>query len=315
MVHLMKTIKIGTRKSKLAMWQAEHVAGLLNQAGINSEIISTETIGDKILNTSISKIGSKGVFTEEIEEMLKQGEIDIAVHSAKDLPSDLGDDFELIAFGKREKVNDVLLSNNPDFSIDVTDSNITVGTSSVRRVAMLKHYYPHVTTVEMRGNLQTRIKKMEDGQCDALMLAYAGVTRMNYDDRIVKVLSEKEFITPTGQGSVAVEVSVKMPSEIKSAIKKCINCPETEARIIAERSFLKELQGGCSIPVFAHASLDDQTLTISGGLISLDGQTVIKNTMEMAAEKARELGAELGRYVLKNGGRELLAEIRRQQAG
>lgn len=311
----MKTIKIGTRKSKLAMWQAEHVAGLLNQAGINSEIISTETIGDKILNTSISKIGSKGVFTEEIEEMLKQGEIDIAVHSAKDLPSDLGDDFELIAFGKREKVNDVLLSNNPDFSIDVTDSNITVGTSSVRRVAMLKHYYPHVTTVEMRGNLQTRIKKMEDGQCDALMLAYAGVTRMNYDDRIVKVLSEKEFITPTGQGSVAVEVSVKMPSEIKSAIKKCINCPETEARIIAERSFLKELQGGCSIPVFAHASLDDQTLTISGGLISLDGQTVIKNTMEMAAEKARELGAELGRYVLKNGGRELLAEIRRQQAG
>lgn len=311
----MKTIKIGTRKSKLAMWQAEHVAGLLNQAGINSEIISTETIGDKILNTSISKIGSKGVFTEEIEEMLKQGEIDIAVHSAKDLPSDLGDDFELIAFGKREKVNDVLLSNNPDFSIDVTDSNITVGTSSVRRVAMLKHYYPHVTTVEMRGNLQTRIKKMEDGQCDALMLAYAGVTRMNYDDRIVKVLSEKEFITPTGQGSVAVEVSVKMPSEIKSAIKKCINCPETEARIIAERSFLKELQGGCSIPVFAHASLTDQTLSISGGLISLDGQTVIKNTMEMAAEKARELGAELGRYVLKNGGRELLAEIRRQQAG
>lgn len=311
----MKTIKIGTRKSKLAMWQAEHVAGLLNQAGINSEIISTETIGDKILNTSISKIGSKGVFTEEIEEMLKQGEIDIAVHSAKDLPSDLGDDFELIAFGKREKVNDVLLSNNPDFSIDVTDSNITVGTSSVRRVAMLKHYYPHVTTVEMRGNLQTRIKKMEDGQCDALMLAYAGVTRMNYDDRIVKVLSEKEFITPTGQGSVAVEVSVKMPSEIKSAIKKCINCPETEARIIAERSFLKELQGGCSIPVFAHASLTDQTLSISGGLISLDGQTVIKNTMEMASEKARELGAELGRYVLKNGGRELLAEIRRQQAG
>lgn len=311
----MKTIKIGTRKSKLAMWQAEHVADLLSQAGIKSEIISTETIGDKILNTSISKIGSKGVFTEEIEEMLKQGEIDIAVHSAKDLPSTLADEFELLAFGKREKVNDVLLSNDSEFSVDATDKVVTIGTSSVRRVAMLKHFYPHVTTVEMRGNLQTRIKKMEDGQCDALMLAYAGVTRMNYDDRIVKILSEKEFITPTGQGSVAVEVAVAMPEDIKAAIKKCINCPETETRIIAERSFLKELQGGCSIPVFAYASLVDQKLSLSGGLISLDGQHIIKNTIEMETSKALELGTELGRYVLQNGGRELLAEIRQQQAG
>ncbi len=311
----MKTIKIGTRKSKLAMWQAEHVADLLGQAGIKSEIISTETIGDKILNTSIAKIGSKGVFTEEIEDMLKNGEVDIAVHSAKDLPSELPDDFQLLAFGKREKVNDVLLSNNPDFSVDSTGEVVTIGTSSVRRVAMLKHFYPHVKTVEMRGNLQTRVKKMEDGQCDALMLAYAGVTRMNYDDRIVKILSEKEFITPTGQGSVAVEVSVKMPEDIKSAIKNCINCAETEARIIAERSFLKELQGGCSIPVFAYASLVNNKLSLSGGLISLDGQTIIKNTIEMDASNAVELGTELGRYVLESGGRELLAEIRQQQTG
>jgi hydroxymethylbilane synthase len=311
----MKIIKIGTRKSKLAMWQAEHVADLLEQAGIKSEIISTETIGDKILNTSIAKIGSKGVFTEEIEDMLKNGEVDIAVHSAKDLPSELPGDFQLLAFGKREKVNDVLLSNNPDFSVDSTGKVVTIGTSSVRRVAMLRHYYPHVKTVEMRGNLQTRIKKMEDGHCDALMLAYAGVTRMNYDDRIVKILSEKEFITPTGQGSVAVEVSVAMPEDIKSVIKNCINCAETEARIIAERSFLKELQGGCSIPVFAYASLVNNKLSLSGGLISLDGQTIIKNTIEMDVSKALELGTELGRYVLESGGRELLAEIRQQQAG
>lgn len=315
MVCGMKTIKIGTRKSKLAMWQAEHVADLLKQSGIESEIISTETIGDKILNTSIAKIGSKGVFTEEIEEMLKNGEIDIAVHSAKDLPSDLGDDFELIAFGKREKVNDVLLSGDPDFSIDATDRKITVGTSSVRRVAMLRYFYPHVTTVEMRGNLQTRIKKMEDGQCDALMLAYAGVTRMKYDDRIVKILSEKEFITPTGQGSVAVEVAVTMPKEVKTAIKQSINCEETESRIIAERAFLKKLQGGCSIPVFAYASLENKKLSLSGGLISLDGSRIIKNTIEMDSSDAIMLGTELGEYVLENGGRELLAEIRQQQAG
>jgi len=315
MVCGMKTIKIGTRKSKLAMWQAEHVTDLLKQSGIASEIISTETIGDKILNTSISKIGSKGVFTEEIEEMLRKGEVDIAVHSAKDLPSDLGDDFELIAFGKREKVNDVLLSNDRDFSIDAADREVIVGTSSVRRVAMLKHFYPHVTTVEMRGNLQTRIKKMEDGQCDALMLAYAGVTRMKYDDRIVKILSEKEFVTPTGQGSVAVEVAVTMPQEIKTAIKQSINCVETESRIIAERAFLKKLQGGCSIPVFAHATLNNKKLSLSGGLISLDGSYIIKNTIEMDSSDAIALGTELGEYVLANGGRELLAEIRQQQAG
>ncbi len=311
----MKIIKIGTRKSKLAMWQAEHVADLLEQGGIKSKIISTETIGDKILNTSIAKIGSKGVFTEEIEDMLRNGDVDIAVHSAKDLPSALSDDFQLLAFGKREKVNDVLLSNNPDFSVDSTEKVVTIGTSSVRRVAMLKHFYPHVKTVEMRGNLQTRIKKMEDGQCDALMLAYAGVTRMNHDDRIVKVLSENDFITPTGQGSVAIEVAVAMPEDIKRAIKNCINCAETEARIIAERSFLKELQGGCSIPVFAYASLANNKLSLSGGLISLDGQTIIKNTIVMDASKALELGTELGRYVLENGGRELLVEIREQQAG
>ena len=310
----MKIIKIGTRKSKLAMWQAEHVADLLEQAGIKSEIISTDTIGDKILNTSIAKIGSKGVFTEEIEAMLKNGDIDIAVHSAKDLPSTLADDFQLLAFGKREKANDVLLSNNPDFSLDSSGKDVTIGTSSVRRVAMLKHFYPNVKTIEMRGNLQTRIKKMEDGQCDALMLAYAGVTRMNYDDRIVKVLSEKDFITPTGQGSVAVEVAVAMPEDIKAAIKNCINCEETETRITAERSFLKELHGGCSIPVFAYASLANNKLSLSGGLISLDGQTIIKNTIEADASKALELGTELGRYVLENGGRELLAEIRQQQA-
>ncbi len=315
MVCGMKMIKIGTRKSKLAMWQAEHVADLLKKSGIESEIISTETIGDKILNTSIAKIGSKGVFTEEIEAMLRNGEIDIAVHSAKDLPSDLGDEFELIAFGKREKVNDVLLSNDPGFLIDVTDRQVTVGTSSVRRVAMLKHFYPHVTTVEMRGNLQTRIKKMGDGQCDALMLAYAGVTRMKYDDKIVKILSEKEFITPTGQGSVAVEVAVTMPQEIKTAIKQSINCEETELRIIAERAFLKKLQGGCSIPVFAHATLEDKKLSLSGGLISLDGSHIIKSTIEMDSADAVVLGTELGEYVLENGGRELLAEIRQQQAG
>ena len=309
----MKTIKIGTRKSKLAMWQAEHVEALLNQAGMKTEILSTETIGDKILNTSIAKIGSKGVFTEEIEEMLRIGEVDIAVHSAKDMPSTLPVGLEFIAFAKREKVNDVLLSKDPGFSIDDSSKQVTVGTSSVRRVAMMKHFYPHVKTVEMRGNLQTRIRKMEDGQCDALMLAYAGVKRMHYEDMIVKTFSVEEFVTPTGQGSVAVEIASSMPDDIKAAIKNCINCEKTEARIIAERSFLAELLGGCSIPVFAHAELDNEILAMSAGLISLDGTTLIKKTMTKSRNEALALGKELGLYVLENGGKEILDEIRKQQ--
>ncbi len=314
MVRIMKTIRIGTRKSKLAMWQAEHVESLLNQAGIKTEIVSTETIGDKILNTSIAKIGSKGVFTEEIEEMLRTGDIDIAVHSAKDMPSTLPDGMELIAFAKREKVNDVLISRDSGFTIEDTDKKVTVGTSSVRRVAMMKHFYPHVTTVEMRGNLQTRIRKMDEGHCDALMLAYAGVKRMHYDDMIVKTFSEEDFVTPTGQGSVAIEIATSMPDDIKNAIKKCINCTESEIRVIAERSFLAELQGGCSIPVFAHATLENEMVTLSAGLISLDGKTLIKDTLKKHASNASELGKELGRTILERGGRELLAEIRKQQA-
>lgn len=313
----MKTIRIGTRKSKLAMWQAYHVESLLNKAGIETEIVSTETIGDKILDKSIAKIGSKGVFTEEIEAMLKNGDIDIAVHSAKDMPSRLPEGLELIAFAKREKVNDVLLSKDPEFSIDKKPENpdtvLRVGTSSVRRVAMMKHYYPHVQTVEMRGNLQTRIRKMEEGQCDALMLAYAGVKRMEYEDLIVKVFSEKEFTTPTGQGSVAVEIASSVSDEVRNAVRSCINCPETEARLLAERAFLEKLQGGCSIPVFAYAELNEGILSLSAGLISLDGKKLVRHTMEENVSEPVRLGSELGQRVLDDGGREILAEIKGQQ--
>ncbi|MDP3696249.1 MAG: hydroxymethylbilane synthase, partial [Desulfocapsaceae bacterium] len=173
----MITIKIGSRKSRLAMWQTETVAGMLNEQGMETVISSMETKGDKILDVSIAKIGSKGVFTEELEEQLQSGATDIAVHSAKDMQSMLPQGFGLIAFTAREKVNDVLLALDKGLDLDDPAKKIRIGTSSVRRIALLKHYYPHVQTVEMRGNLQTRIQKLRDGACDALMLAYAGVKR------------------------------------------------------------------------------------------------------------------------------------------
>ena len=234
-------IKIGTRGSKLALWQAYHVQDLLKAKDVSSEIVTIETKGDKILDVTIAKIGSKGVFTEEIEDQLKDGRIDIAVHSAKDMQSTLPDGFELIAFGQREKSHDVLVSHK---SIDLNDQNLVLGTSSTRRLAFLHKYYPHIKTVPVRGNLQTRIQKMKDGACDALWLAYAGTHRMEYDDMIVHEFDPAQFVPAVGQGSIAIEVSETLDQEKKEIVRQAVNHEESEKCLIAERSFLKKMDGG-----------------------------------------------------------------------
>ena len=295
------------------MWQTETVVAMLQKAGFDTEIITMKTKGDKILDTSIAKIGSKGVFTEELEEKLAEGSIDIAVHSAKDMPSRLPDGFQLIAFTEREKVNDVLLSRDSSLSIEDQEQKIRIGTSSVRRVALLHHHYPHVEVVDMRGNLQTRVKKLDSGVCDALMLAYAGVKRMEYEDLIVKIFPEEDFVPPVGQGSIAIEAAASLPADKRDRIRDCLNHRETETRLLAERAFLKELEGGCSIPAFALARLDQQELTLAVGLISLDGRKEIRHTLSGSWKEPAELGRRAGRYILEHGGRELLAEIREQQ--
>lgn len=303
-------IKIGTRKSKLALWQAYFVAELLEKNNIATEIVKIETKGDKILDVSISKIGSKGVFTEEIEDQLLAGDIDIAVHSAKDMQSELPDAFELIAFTEREVPNDVIVSRDKTISLKDSSRQIRIGTSSVRRVAMLKHYYPHVRVVDMRGNLQTRIAKMEAGQCEALLLAYAGVNRMHYNDMIVETLPANQFTPAVGQGSIAVEVAKSLETDKKELIRKHINHTETEYRLKAERAYLKTLQGGCSIPVFALAEIENDRLKITGGIISLDGKTLLKDTFEDQKENAEKLGEKLAAVILQKGGDAILAAIK-----
>ena len=309
----MTAIAIGTRKSKLAMWQTESVARALEAEGMSTRISSMETIGDRVLDTSIAKIGSKGVFTEELEEQLASGVTDIAVHSAKDMQSTLPQGFELIAFTLREKVNDVLISEDRTIDLDDVSRKIRVGTSSVRRIALLRHFYPHVETVEMRGNLQTRIRKMQEGACDALMLAYAGVKRMEYEDMIVKIFSEEQFIPPVGQGCIAIEAATSLAADKKEKIRKCLNNVESEVCLLAERAYLRQLEGGCSIPAFGLATLRDGILTLNAGLASLDGRQILRKTVSGAAAEAVALGHEAGRYILENGGREILAAIRREQ--
>lgn len=303
-----KIFRIGTRGSKLALWQAEHVANLIKPSGYETVIVPIETRGDKILDVSIAKIGSKGVFTEEIEANLLDGSIDIAVHSAKDLSSELHDELELVAFTERELANDVLISTNKN--ITLRSSEIRVGTSSVRRVAFLRHFYPSITPVNVRGNLQTRLTKHQAGECDALLLAYAGVHRMGYDNLIVEKFETSYFVPSVGQGTIAIECHKKLGFGKKEILERWVNHPETEACVRAERSFLRTMQGGCSIPVFGYAHFEKNLVTLKGGIISLDGQKVIKAKRSAAVENVKELGESVAKEVLNNGGEQILKSIR-----
>ena len=212
-----KNIKIGTRKSKLAMWQANYVADLLDANGFQPQLMPIETKGDKIQNVALSKIGSKGVFTEELEMMLRRRQIDIAVHSAKDLQSQLPEGFSVLSFCERESPDDVIIS---DKEIDLNNPRLILGTSSTRRIAMIKHYYPHITTVDVRGNLQTRLEKMKTGIMDGLVLAYAGVRRMDYDQMVRYWFDTDRFVPPVGQGAVAIEIHESLDSAVAAQIKK-----------------------------------------------------------------------------------------------
>ena len=306
----MRKIKIGTRGSKLALWQAYHVEDLLKKSGLESEIVIIDTKGDQILDVSISKIGSKGVFTQELEDQLLDGRIDIAVHSAKDMQSNLPEGFEIIAFTEREKENDVLLSHKKGINLKDVSQPLVLGTSSTRRVATLKHFYPHVKTVEVRGNLQTRIRKMEEGLCDALLLAFAGVHRMGYDDQIVEELSLEEFTPAVGQGSVAIEVATILDSEIKNQLIQACNHQETSLKLRAERAYLRVLEGGCSIPVFALAHTEQDQLVLKGGIVSLDGAERITLEVKGSLENPESIGQELAEKVFAAGGKRILDQIK-----
>jgi hydroxymethylbilane synthase len=302
-----KHIKIGTRASKLALWQAYHIQSLLEGKGLTTEIVKIETKGDKILDRALSKIGSKGVFTEELEEALYNGLIDIAVHSAKDLPSTMDARLSIVAFTEREKANDVLVS---DKEINL-EEKLVIGTSSTRRVALLRHYYPQHEIVDMRGNLQTRFGKMRDGACDAMLLAFAGVHRMEMDESIKHLFDLDEFTPPVGQGTVAIQIAHNTLSAEKIAIiRSACNDDDTEKAVLAERSFLRKLEGGCSIPVFGHATHCKGTVSMQAGIISLDGEALIEVDGVCEAQDAEKLGVALAEELFEKGGDKILKEIK-----
>lgn len=303
------TVRIGTRGSKLALWQAEHVAACLKEKGLEPEIVIIDTTGDKILDQSLSKIGSKGLFTEELEEQLQTGAIDIAVHSAKDLQTHLKNGMFILAITERELVNDVLVSHKSIQTLK-EDSNIVIGTSSTRRRALLRKFYPNAKMVDMRGNLQTRIRKMEEGACDAMLLAYAGMHRMGYDALIKEKLSLEEFTPAAGQGTLAIEASETLDKEKAKIIRNALNDGIAETAVIAERAFLRTLEGGCSIPVFALAQLKGIAYTLVGGIVSLNGTQYLRKEISFTASDAEQRGVELATTLLNDGADVILREIK-----
>lgn len=304
-------IRIGTRNSALALWQANHIGQLLEAIGMTYELIAIRTIGDKILDRSLAKIGAKGVFTEELEAMLRAGDIDIAQHSAKDLPSTLADDLPLIAFTEREAADDVVLSTNASIRLEQI-TPLRIGTSSTRRRAFLAHHFPQHIAVEMRGNLQTRLEKLKNGECDAMILAYAGVHRMDMKDYIVEHLSLTNFVPAVGQGSVAIQCSTKLDVHLRLAIREASNHMDTERCILAERSVLAQLDGGCSVPVYGHAKLVDGQINLQSGVLSLSGDQQIEANASGIDPIAT--GNKVANDLINKGAQKLLKEIRAQLA-
>lgn len=305
----MKTLRLGTRGSNLALHQAEEVASRLAGAhqNLHMEICVIRTVGDKVLDVALSRIGDKGLFTREIELALLEGEIDLAVHSLKDLPSELPPGLALVAVLPRVNPADVLLSRG-EKCLDELPAGAVIGSSSLRRCAQLKAYRPDLDVVDIRGNVETRIRKMEEQGLDAIILAYAGLSRLGLEASITQVLPAEIMLPAAGQGAIAVEIreNDSHTRELLQAIKS----ETTETEIIAERAFLRELEGGCQVPIACLARVDGSELLLQGLVASLDGSRVVRGQWAGNKDTAKTAGIELAAHLNEQGAREILENIR-----
>ena len=294
-------LTVGTRKSTLALWQSNLVSRMLSECGMNNDLKAIQSEGDQILDRPLHQVGFAGIFTRTLDHALIHGEIDIAVHSAKDIPSVIPEELEIIAFLKREDPRDVLLSNDEEFSLENVARSLVVGTSSLRRKAFLKHYFPQVEVRDIRGNVDSRVKRVVSGEFDAIMLAYAAVKRMGFNtDFFIQKLNPQTFVPAVGQGSIAV-MSRKDLAE-KEKIKHILNHPNTEIAIETERSFLREIQGGCQLPVFGLATVGMETISLTAGMAAENGATInaYNGNVPATLNEGKILGIKAARAVKAN---------------
>jgi hydroxymethylbilane synthase len=304
------TIRIGTRGSQLALYQAKLTQSLLEEKfpELIFEIVVIQTKGDKILDVALSKIGDKGLFTKEIENALTDKSVDIAVHSLKDLPTTLPEGLLLGAVLERGEFRDALVSKSGRKLYEFTEKEV-IATSSLRRKASLMRYNNNFKIIDIRGNVNTRLKKMEEGYCDALIMAAAGLQRLEFDSYITEIINPEVIIPAASQGIIAIESRAgdNRTSELLAAIN---HLPTWNAGL-AERSFLRTVEGGCQVPVGCFSYLNDENFFLTGFVASMDGTAYLLETESGPASEPQMIGEKLARKLLARGAKDLMDEIRK----
>lgn len=301
-------LTIGTRQSLLALWQSNHIATLLREKYPECEVVLKKIVtkGDRILDVPLAQIGGKGLFTKEIETELADGTIDLAVHSLKDMPTVLPEGLCLTAITERANVGDAFVSNKYA-SFEELPLGAVIGTSSLRRKAQLLAARPDLQIMDLRGNVDTRLRKLDEGLYDAIILAAAGLERLGHGDRITALIPPDVCLPAVGQGALAIEARTA-DDEVRSMLEFLNDLP-TKQSTDAERAFLGLLEGGCQVPIGVHADVSGEQIKIDAIIAALDGSTVLRDTITGKAVDAVALGQQLGKKMLAAGGQEILAAI------
>ena len=304
----MKTLKIATRQSPLALWQAEHIRERLEKlhTDLKVELITFVTQGDKILDTPLAKIGGKGLFVKELEAALLDGRADLAVHSMKDVPMQLPEGLELAVICEREDPFDAFVSNHFEHFDDLPQG-ATLGTSSLRRKCQILKQRPDLKIIDLRGNVGTRLSKLDDGQYDAIILASAGLKRLGLQERIRHALTPEVSLPAVGQGALGLEC--RTDDQVVLGLILPLMHQETNACVRAERAFNAYLEGGCQVPIAGYATLHNQELSLEGRVGSVDGLTLLQSKVQGASTQAEQLGVALAKELLSQGAGELLKAL------
>ena len=302
------TITIGTRGSQLALWQANWVKAALSDQhpDLTVELAIIKTRGDKILDVPLAKVGGKGLFVKEIEEALLDGRIDLAVHSMKDMPADIPAGLCIGAVPRREEPRDVLITRS-GLPLEQLRQGARIGTSSLRRSAQLLHVRPDIKIAPLRGNLDTRLKKLETESLDAIVLAAAGVRRLGLTDRITQILDESLMLPAVGQGALCIEIREADPRIAPFA--GALNHPVTQQVVMGERAFLNRLEGGCQVPIAGHGHIHKNSYSLTGLVCDVDGSHLIRKTLNGPADQSEPIGIELAEALLSMGAGDILERL------
>jgi hydroxymethylbilane synthase len=301
-------IRIATRKSPLAMWQAEHVAGALRQAhpGLDVEILGMSTQGDKILDTPLAKIGGKGLFVKELEQRMQAGDADIAVHSMKDVPVVLPDGLHLSVILQREDPRDAFVSNQ-HVCVDALPEGARVGTSSLRRQCQLADRRPDLEIIPLRGNVNTRLRKLDAGDYDAVILAAAGLLRLGFAARVRSLIAIDDSLPAIGQGAIGIEC--RSDDDRVNALLAPLHHASTAACVRAERALNRRLEGGCQVPIGGYATLDDGEIHLRGLVGTVDGSAIVRAEIRGPEADAERLGTTVAEELLEHGASDILREL------